>query len=90
MTTETIVVESQSTVTSTVAETNTVIQTTETPTIVVGGIVGPPGTNGVLSGSSDVDISNLQDGSTLIWDVASGKWLASKLLEKQIINAGFF
>jgi len=26
----------------------------------------------------------------LIWDVASGKWLASKLLEKQIINAGFF
>jgi len=90
MTTTTIVVESSSTITSTLAETNTVVQSLETPTIVVGGIMGPPGPSSNLSSSGDVDITNLQDGSTLIWNATSSRWQASKLLEKQIINAGFF
>lgn len=90
MTTETVVVESQSTITNTSAETNTVVQTVETPTIVVGGIMGPPGPSANISSSGDVDVSNLQDGSTLIWDAANAKWQATTLLEKQVINAGFF
>lgn len=90
MTTETIVVESSSTVTNTTVEVNTVVQTTDTPTIVVGGIMGPPGPASNLSSSGDVDITNLQDGSTIVWDVASNTWQATTLLEKQVINAGFF
>jgi hypothetical protein len=90
MTTETIVVESSSTVTNTTVEVSTVVQTLETPTIVVGGIMGPPGPASNLSSSGDVDITNLQDGSMLVWDTANNKWQATTLLEKQVINAGFF
>jgi len=90
MTTETILVESQSTVTSTITETNTVIQTIEAPTIVVGGIMGPSGPSSNISSSGDVNITGLQDGSTLVWDATNAKWQATTLLEKQVINAGFF
>lgn len=90
MTTTTVVVESVSTVTNTSSETNTVVQSLDTPTIIVGGIMGPAGPSANLSASGDVDITNLQDGSTLIWNATSSRWQASKLLEKQIINAGFF
>lgn len=90
MTTTTVVVESNSTITNTLAETNTVVQTQDTPTVVVGGIQGPPGPAGNISASSDVDITGLQDGSALIWSAASNRWQATTLLEKQVINAGFF
>jgi hypothetical protein len=90
MTTTTVVVESVSTVTNTSSETNTVVQTLETPTVVVGGIMGPPGPASNISSSSDVDITGLQDGSALIWSAASNRWQATTLLEKQVINAGFF
>jgi len=90
MTTTTVVVESVSTITNTSSETNTVVQTTETPTIVVGGIMGPPGPASNINSSNDVDITNLQDGSALIWSTASNRWQATTLLEKQVINAGFF
>jgi carbon monoxide dehydrogenase subunit G len=90
MTTTTVVVESVSTITNTSSETNTVVQTTETPTVVVGGIMGPPGPASNISSSSDVDITGLQDGSALIWSAASNRWQATTLLEKQVINAGFF
>lgn len=43
-----------------------------------------------LSELSDVDVSNKQDGSLLIYDETQGKWVASILLEKQIINGGTF
>lgn len=90
MTTETVVVESKSTVTAIVSETNTVVQTSETPTIVVGGIMGPPGTSSSISNSSDVNITNLKDGSILVYDGDSAKWQATDKIEKQVINAGFF
>ena len=90
MTTETVVVESQSTITSTSSETNTVVQTVETPTVIVGGIMGPPGLSSNVSTSGDVDITTIQDGSLLIWSSTDNKWQAKTLLEKQVINAGFF
>ncbi len=81
MTTETVVVESTSSV---------VTRVSETSTIIAGGIMGPPGLSKSFSESSEVDLTNLQDGSTLIYSTSSGKWQASTLLEKQVINAGFF
>jgi hypothetical protein len=90
MTTETVVVSSIQTVTSTSSETLTVVQEQTNPVIVVGGIMGPPGPSSNVSGSSDVDITGLQDGSMLVYNAASSKWQATTLLEKQVINAGFF
>jgi hypothetical protein len=90
MTTETVVIASTQTVTSTSIETVTVVQEQQNPVIVVGGIMGPPGPSSTVSNSSDVDITTLQDGSMLVYNAADSKWQATKLLEKQVINAGFF
>jgi hypothetical protein len=43
-----------------------------------------------LGDLTDVDISNKQDGSLLIYDEETGKFVASTILEKQIINGGHF
>ena len=68
----------------------TVVQNIESTTVVVGGIMGPPGVSATVSASSDVDITNLQDGSVLVYSSNDAKWQATQLLEKQVINAGFF
>lgn len=81
MTTTTVVVQSSSTVATLVTQTNTII---------AGGLIGPRGPASAINESSDVDASNLKDGSTLVYNTAAGKWQASTLLEKQVINAGFF
>lgn len=36
----------------------------------------------------DVDLTNLQDGSLLIYSSSSSKWEASTLLEKQVVEGG--
>jgi hypothetical protein len=36
----------------------------------------------------DIDVSNLQDGSVLIYSTNSSKWEASTLLEKQTVEGG--
>lgn len=43
-----------------------------------------------LSDLIDVDLSAQVDGSILIYDEESGKYVASTLLEKQQINGGLF
>lgn len=68
----------------------TVVQNIESTTVVVGGIMGPPGPSAFVSASGDVDITNLQDGSVLVYSSSDAKWQATQLLEKQVINAGFF
>lgn len=36
----------------------------------------------------DVDVSNLQDGSVLVYSTDSAKWESTRLLEKQTIECG--
>ena len=43
-----------------------------------------------LSGLTDVDVSTKTDGSVLVYDEPSEKFVASTLLEKQTINGGNF
>jgi hypothetical protein len=38
----------------------------------------------------DVDLTNLEDGSLLIYDILTQKFVASRLLEKQEIDGGEF
>ena len=47
-------------------------------------------TNRRLSDMTDLDVTNLTDGSVLVYSTNLGKWEATKTLEKQIINGGNF
>lgn len=44
----------------------------------------------LLSGIRDVDITNLQDGSVLVYSTSSQKWVAQLDLDKQNVNGGSY
>lgn len=41
-------------------------------------------------GDVDVAAEGKLDGSVLVYDVATDKWVSTKTLEKQLMNGGFF
>ena len=41
-----------------------------------------------ISSLNDIDVSNLQDGSILIFSTSSGKWESETLLNKQTVECG--
>ena len=43
-----------------------------------------------LSGLPDVDITNLTDGSVLVYEISTNKWTATLDLEEQNINGGSY
>ena len=45
---------------------------------------------GAISDSTDVDASNLQNGSVLVYSTSSSKWVATKDLENQNVDGGSF
>lgn len=51
---------------------------------------GPQGESGVtnISQAEDADITELKDGSVLVYSAATSKWIASDTLDKQIIDSG--
>lgn len=73
-----------------VTEQEVVVVTTDTTGVVVTGIMGPPGESGSISESSDIDKTNLVDGATLVYSANTAKWVATRLLENQILEAGQF
>jgi len=38
----------------------------------------------------DIDVSNLQDGSVLVYSTNSSKWEASTTLDKQAVEGGYY
>lgn len=78
----------------------TIIITSETPQAYVGesepgpqgiqGPEGPAGTAGPLEDATNVDSSNLSNGSLLIYSTSSQKWVASTLLENQSLESGHY
>lgn len=72
-----------------VADQNTVISTAENTTVVVTGIMGPPGASSI-SALEDVDKSELVDGATLIYRANTATWKATNRLDNQILEAGQF
>ena len=54
------------------------------------GLQGPPGASGTttISSATDIDMSNLSDGSMLVYNDITEKWHATLLLEQQIIDSG--
>ena len=75
--------------TVTLQQTERVVEKVETGTVVVTGIVGPRGIT-TISGASDLDLTGLTDGATLVYQQNIAKWLATKELDNQVMNGGFF
>jgi hypothetical protein len=51
---------------------------------------GPSGTSGPISSAPDVDISNLQNGSLLIYSAQDQKWVANTQLTNQSLESGHY
>ena len=58
-------------------------------TVIITGMMGPPTVNSI-SGAGDIDVSNLQSGSMLVYNTTTNKWIATRLLDQQTIEAGQF
>lgn len=71
---------------------STIVVNTETSGVVVTGIMGPPGIDGIirLNDLIDVDKTGLIDGATLVYNSTVEKWEATEKLNKQAIECGEF
>lgn len=52
------------------------------------GIQGLSGVTTNLEDIGNIDKTNLSDGSMLVYDNSNGKWIATRILEKQDISGG--
>ena len=68
---------------------NIVVTDDKPARIITSGMLPPPAVNSLMA-SSDVDISQLQDGGVLVYNTATNMWTATNLLDKQIFEAGQF
>ena len=65
----------------------------ETVTIVTSaeqGPQGPSGSIGPISSAPDVDVTNIQDGSLLIYSAQDQKWVANTQLTNQSLESGHY
>lgn len=77
----------------TISQTETVVVDQDTSITIVTGLLGPKGADGVVSSLAsvpDIDTTNLQDGSLLVYSSAVSKWQATTTLNNQILEAGQF
>lgn len=93
MTTEIIVDQKYDTIVIDNSSENTIL--VESPgqtTIITLGEQGPPGPSGIqnISQANDVDSSNLENGSILVYSESSEKWVATRLLENQSVESGHY
>lgn len=64
-----------------------VVETPSTSHVITGGLL-PPSSS--ISSSVDVDLTNLTNGAVLVYQENTAKWQATKTLENQVMNGGFF
>lgn len=87
--TETIVVQDFFPESVSLSETERVVERVEDTTVVVTGLLAPLSQTSIAS-ASDVDLSRLSDGAVLVYQENMSKWQATKTLENQVMNGGFF
>jgi hypothetical protein len=57
--------------------------------VIISGMIGPAGSGAVTFASlGDIDLTQLAPGSTLVYNSATQKWTATKLLDQQIVESG--
>lgn len=78
-------------------EPQVIIVTTDEPQVIVEvnepgpqGIQGVPGSSVPLSDMLDVDATNLNNGSILVYSITAEKWVATTLLENQSVESGHY
>jgi hypothetical protein len=86
MTTEVIVTDKNNTVVLDKSQAQIVREVVQS-NVIVAGMIGPSGPI-AINAMLDVDISNLQNGSLLIFSNVTNKWTAGNLLEQQIVESG--
>jgi|694.fasta_scaffold32172_2 hypothetical protein len=65
------------------------VNTQGTTEVVAVGVQGPSGPNYVNT-AGDVDVSNLENGSVLVYKSSSLKWTATRTLEGQNLEGGHY
>ena len=66
------------------------VNTQGTNQVVAVGIQGPAGAASSLGTIPDVDVTDLNDGSVLVYATETQRWKSTTLLNKQAIDAGEF
>jgi hypothetical protein len=66
------------------------VNTSANNKVVSVGIQGPPGPQGSITTQSDVDITNLENGSLLVYKAATNKWTSTTTLDLQNVEGGEF
>lgn len=67
---------------------NTVVVTSKQPTVVIAGMIGPQTVTTGVGQLSDVDTTQLNPGSVLVYNSGTSKWTSTTILELQTIEAG--
>jgi len=66
------------------------VNTSANNKVVSVGIQGPAGPQGSITTQSDVDITNLENGSLLVYKAATNKWTSTTTLDLQNVEGGEF
>lgn len=90
--TDTIVtINNGTTIVAPQAVTNVVSEGPKQPSVVVTGVMGPPGSANVrMNMIKDVDMTQLETGAVLVYNASTLRWHATNLLDHQIIESGQF
>jgi hypothetical protein len=66
------------------------VNTQGTSQVVSVGIQGPVGPTGVttINGAQDVNVTDLKDGSVLVYKTSINKWTATTVLDSQDVTGG--
>ena len=65
------------------------VNTQGTSEVVAVGVQGPAGP-AFINAAEDVDVSNLENGSVLVYKSSSLKWTATRTLEQQNLEGGHY
>jgi hypothetical protein len=84
---ETIVVSTSETAVIATETGSTVVSDNDVVTTIITGLMGPPGATSI-SKIDDIDFTNLGTGATLVYDTAINKWVATRILDQQIVECG--
>lgn len=87
--TNTVLVSVDKTQTVVQRDTQTIVTDAAQPKTIVTGIMGPAGAR-TFAEMADVDLSNLPDGSVLVYNQTNQKWASTTLLNKQTVDCGQF
>lgn len=68
---------------------NRVVTDDKPARVITSGMAPPPVVSSIMS-SADVDTTNMQEGSLLVYNMTTNKWTATNLLENVIIESGQF